>query len=92
MKIKGIFWKPGVNGLGVRGFHRLPYRKRFDEAARRHDWMYDLGGGGGNRAAADVTFHHDCARACENTIQVTASVVYFYAVRLLGWLFFNYKK
>ena len=52
MKIKGIFYKPGVNGLGVRGFHRLPYRKLFDEAARHHDWMYDLGGDSGDRKAA----------------------------------------
>lgn len=23
--LKGIFWKPGINGLGVFGFHKLPY-------------------------------------------------------------------
>ena len=92
MKIKGIFYKPGINGLGVRGFHRLPYRKLFDEAARHHDWMYDLGGDSGDRKAADVRFHYDCARVCATTLQVTMSIIYFYAVRLFGWMFFKYKK
>lgn len=43
--LKGIFWKPGINGLGVFGFHKLPYAKLFDKAARQHDsdvnWLND---------------------------------------------------
>lgn len=92
MKIKGIFYKPGINGLGVSGFHHLPYRNRFDEAARHHDWMYDLGGDHKDREAADVRFLYDCVRVCDKTFQVTTSIIYFYAVRLFGWMFFKYKK
>ena len=32
MRLKGVLWKPGVNGLGVWGIRCLPYRKRFDKS------------------------------------------------------------
>lgn len=92
MRLIGILWKPGINGLDVLGFHKLPYRHKFDWAARHHDWMYDLGGDSGDRKAADVRFHYDCARVCATTLQVTMSIIYFYAVRLFGWMFFKYKN
>lgn len=56
IRLKGILWKPGINGLGVRGFHHLPYRKRFDSAARMHDKLYDCNGTSKDRFNADRLF------------------------------------
>lgn len=91
MRIKGIFWKPGVNGLGVGGFHLLPYRRRFDGAARRHDEDYDLGGDWWRRRGSDINFLWRMVAASETDLQIVFAVVYYAVVRALGWLFFRYK-
>lgn len=91
MKIKGCLWKEGVNGLGVRGIHKLPYRKLFDKAARIHDSNYDDGCNSYNRYIADTDFLMDCISVCSNDIQSFFAIFYFIIVRLFGWLFFNYK-
>lgn len=92
LQLKGCLWKPGINGLGVRGLHCLPYRKRFDCAARNHDKMYDCGGTWKDRRRVDIIFLGQCVNCSRTTFQVTVSVIYFYAVRLLGWAFFRYDK
>lgn len=92
VKIKGCLWRPGINGLGVLGFHRLPYRKRFDTAARNHDAEYDEQGNWKDRREYDIIFLQSMLEVSETTLQVSVAVIYFYAVRLFGWLFFNYKK
>lgn len=92
MKIKGIFWKPGINGLGVRRFHRLPYRKRFDEAAREHDADYDKQGRWWNRQIADIKFLWNMVLACTNDLQVLFAILYYWMVRLLGWMFYRYDN
>lgn len=91
-KLRGIMWKPGVNGLGVRGLHCLPYRKRFAEAANNHDLEYDEKGGWRDRREYDIIFLQAMLEKCENTLQVSVAVAYYYAVRVFGWLFYNYKK
>lgn len=91
-RIRGCLWSPGVNGLGVLGFHHLPYRRRFDAAARKHDEEYDERGGWKERRDYDIIFLQDMLTECVNTVQVAVAVVYFFAVRLFGWLFFNYKN
>lgn len=91
-KLRGLLWKPGVNGLGVRGLHCLPYRKRFAEAANNHDLEYDEKGGWRDRREYDIIFLQSMLEVSETTLQVSVAVIYFYAVRLFGWLFFNYKK
>jgi hypothetical protein len=91
VKIKGCLWKPGVNGLGVLGFHKLPYRKRFNKAARSHDYHYDLAGNWWARREYDILFLQNMVDVCENTLQVSVAVAYYYVVRLFGWAFFNYK-
>lgn len=90
--LKGIFWRPGINGLGVRGMHNLPYRKRFDQAARHHDWLYDISGDGGDRRFADINFLYMCVRQCETDFQCFFAILYFIAVRLFGWAFFRYNR
>lgn len=92
VKIKGCLWKPGENGLGVRGLHCLPYRRRFDAAARKHDAEYDEKGGGKDRREYDIIFLQSMLEVCETTLQVSVAVVYFYAVRVFGWLFYRYDR
>lgn len=96
MKIRGCLWKEGANGLGVRlpivGLLPLPYRKRFDVPARRHDAMYDKGGDGWNRAYYDQMFGQWCWRYAHSRTARVFAVIYYIVVRLFGWLFFNYKK
>ena len=45
MKLKGLFYKKGVNGCGIElfGFH-TPYYKLFENACIIHDLGYDDGG------------------------------------------------
>lgn len=90
VRIEGILWKPGVNGLGVAGLHRLPYRRLFDAAARRHDACYDLPGGWRERREHDIAFLGGMVAACRTTPQACVAVAYFCAVRLFGWLFYRY--
>lgn len=91
-KIKGCLWKPGINGLGVLGFHVLPYRKRFDGAARNHDAEYDEKGSRKDRREYDIIFLQSMLEVSETTLQVSFAVLYFYLVRLFGWLFYRYKR
>lgn len=91
-RIRGCLWKAGVNGLGVRGFHLLPYRKRFDIAAREHDRGYDMAGGWQTRRFFDIRFLEAMVRACHTDQQCTFAMVYFVAVRAFGWLFYRYDR
>lgn len=91
MRLKGIFWKEGVNGLGVFGFKGLPYRKRFNTPAYNHDISYDLGKDKHDRYNADICFLDGMILRCDNSFQVTIAVIYYYFVRLFGWAFFNYE-
>lgn len=92
MKLKGTFWKPGVNGLGIRGFHLLPYRKRFDEAARKHDADYDIRGDWKWRRRYDIRFLISMTMKCDNDLQVMFAVLYYITVRLFGWAFYRYDR
>lgn len=93
MSLKGILWKPGINGLGVGEHHpRLPYSERFDSAARHHDYNYDLGGDGFDRAVSDKIFYHEMRIVCTSFTQKAFARLYYAAVRLVGWLFFHYKE
>ena len=92
MKIKGIFYKPGINGLGVRGFHRLPYRKRFDKAARKHDECYDTRGDRESRKAYDLLFLCSCLSVSDTALQCMVAYVYYALVRLFGWAFYRYDR
>lgn len=91
-----MFWEPGVNGLGVRlpivGSLPLPYRRRFDWAARRHDEDYDVGGDGSDRRRADINFLWRMAAASETDLQVAFATAYYWTVRALGWAFYNYGR
>lgn len=90
--LKGCLWKPGINGLGVRGFHMLPYRKRFDAAARGHDFNYDIPGDGLMRLYADIKFFRGMADVCMSDLQCAFAVFYFIMVRMLGWAFYRYNR
>lgn len=91
-RLKGCLWKPGINGLGVRGLHKLPYRKRFDRAAKSHDWRYDNGGTGHTRFIADCIFLECCIQESDNDFQCFFAILYFIVVRLFGWAFFRYDR
>lgn len=90
--LKGCLWKSGVNGLGVFGFHTLPYRRLFDEAARLHDAHYDLMGDRHSRLTADRLFLIDMVKVCDSTLQVTIAIIYYIFVRLIGWAFYRYNR
>ena len=92
MKLRGMFWKPGVNGLGVRGLHCLPYRKRFDVAACAHDRAYDVGGSGADRKRADRSFRGDMLGVCVSGWQRAWANLYYALVRVFGWAFFRYDR
>lgn len=94
-KLRGILWKPGVNGLGIgpKWLRRLlPYRKRFHEAALHHDVRYDKRGGEKERYKYDIAFLEDMIYDSSSTLQVSVAVVYYYAVRVFGWLFYRYNR
>lgn len=87
-----IFWKPGINGLGVFGFHKLPCRIRFDKAAKQHDLDYDKGGNSRSRMIADDKFLKNELRSCVTTTQKVLAYTYYGIVRLFGNMFFNYNN
>ena len=94
-KLRGIMWKPGANGLGIgpECLRRLlPYRNRFHEAALLHDVRYDERGGSKERSKYDIAFLEDMVYDSSSTLQVSVAVVYFYAVRVFGWLFYRYNR
>ena len=94
-KLRGMLWKPGVNGLGIgpKWLRRLlPYRKRFHEAALHHDVRYDKRGGDKERCKYDIAFLEDMIYDSSSTLQVSVAVVYYYAVRVFGWLFYRYNR
>lgn len=90
--LSGILWKPGINGLGVLGFHKLPYRKRFDGAARQHDSDYDSKGDAWWRRFYDIKFLWNMIGACDTDFQVGFAVFYFVMARLFGWAFYRYRR
>lgn len=72
MTLRGCLWHEGSNGLGVGPMwlrKLLPYRKRFDKAARRHDECYDTRGDGETRKAYDLLFLRVCLKASETPQQ-----------------------
>ena len=94
-RIKGCLWKEGVNGLGVgpAWLRRLvPYRDRFDTAARVHDDEYDQKGDGHMRFLFDKYLLENMLRRSGNDVQAVFSVVYFVLVRAFGWLFYRYDR
>ena len=71
MILKGLFWKPGINGLGVKIFKytpKLPYSKLFDNAAKMHDEMYNLQGSENSRFIKDKYFLLLCLCVCKNQL------------------------
>lgn len=91
-QLRGILWKPGVNGLGVRGFHHLPYRHLFNAAACEHDANYDERGTWKDRRIYDIHFLRCMAKVCQSDLQCDFAFVYFVIVRLFGWLFYRYGR
>lgn len=91
--IRGVLWKPGINGLGVRGCSRLlPYRHRFNAAACEHDANYDEKGKAKDRRIYDIHFLRCMTKACQTDLQVFFAIVYYVIVRLFGWLFYRYNR
>lgn len=91
MELKGILWKPGINGCGVTRLS-VPFGKLFRPACELHDAMYDLGGTEESRYKVDKKFLAKMVELSENNIHICWAFTYFLIVRLCGWLFFNYKK
>ena len=93
--LKGCFWHKGSNGLGVGPMwlrRCLPYHKKFDAAARKHDAEYDERGDWKDRREFDILFLQSLLEVSETTLQVSIVIVYFYLIRLFRWLFYRYKK
>lgn len=95
MTIKGCLWHEGSDGLGVGPMwlrRWLPYRKRFDKAARKHDECYDTMGDGYARKVYDLVFLHCCLKASETPLQLMTAYLYFGMVRAFGWAFYRYGR
>lgn len=65
----------------------FPFSKEFNIAARAHDNLYN---GYLPREEADYVFFHLCSDACISIAMVNMAYIYFYLVRVFGWIF--YKK
>lgn len=91
-RLKGCLWKPGVNGLGVLGFHRLPYRVKFEKAAYVHDTYYDCKGTWHDRYEYDVAFLRCMIGCCESDCQILTALFYYIVVRMFGWAFYRYDR
>ena len=74
------------------GFHTLPYRSLFNDAARSHDAHYDLVGDRHSRLTVDRVFLIDMVKVCGSTLQVTIAIIYYIFVRLIGWAFYRYNR
>lgn len=91
MRLRGIFWRAGVNGCGVWKI-RTPYHKRFERECCLHDLMYDDGGTGYSRLVADRTLYKGMLDNANGDAWLGfVALMYYVNVRLLGWAFFNYK-
>ena len=95
MHLKGCLWHQGINGLGVGPMwlrRWLPYRKAFDAAARNHDGRYDTKGDGWARELDDLLFLCECLKVSKTSIQRLFAYLYFFLVRMFGWMFYRYQK
>ena len=95
MMFKGYLWHDGSNGLGVGPTwlrKLLPYRKRFDKVARKHDECYDTMGDGETRKAYDLLFLCSCLSVSDTALQRIVAYVYYALVRLFGWAFYRYDR
>ncbi len=95
MMLKGCFWHKGSNGLGVGPMwlrRWLPYRKAFDDAARKHDDWYDTKGDGWARELDDLLFLYECLRVDKTPMQRLFAYLYFLLVRMFGWMFYRYDR
>lgn len=93
MRIKGIFWKEGINGLGVGPAcmrKLLPYRAEFDKPACLHDLLYDKGGTEKDRKRADKILLSDMLANSDNIGMMLFSAVYYLMTRCFGFMFFRY--
>lgn len=70
----------------------LPYRKRFDKAARKHDECYDTRGDGESRKAYDLLFLCSCLSVSDTAFQRMVAYVYYALVRMFGWAFYRYDR
>jgi len=93
MRLKGLLYRKGVNGCGVKIFRiRMPYHERFKAACEVHDACYDTGGDEGVRRIVDIFSLKRMITECDNSLHVFVAVCYYVAVRVFGWLFFKYDK
>lgn len=95
MGLRGCLWHEGSNGLGVGPIwlrKLLPYRKRFDKAARKHDECYDTKGDGEARKAYDLLFLCSSLSASDTMMQRMVAYVYYALVCLFGWAFYRYDR
>lgn len=95
MTIKGCLWHEGSDGLGVGPMwlrRWLPYRERFDAAARVHDECYDIKGDGRDRFLYDKHLLEMMMRVSENDVEGLFSIVYYVMVRAFGWAFYRYGR
>lgn len=90
-KLKGAFWRAGVNGCGVFGI-KPPFFDKFQACCELHDAMYDLGGGKKERFRADKRLLVDMVERSTGSWLMLWCFVYYLSVRMFGWLFFNYKE
>lgn len=90
MKLKGVFWKPGINECGITKLP-VPFGGLFKPACELHDAMYDLGGTEDDRYKADKKFLSRMVELSRRNRHITWAFTYFWIVRACGWMFFNYR-
>lgn len=87
-----------VNGCGGKGgWIKPPNRIFFEASCNRHDCGYGQGGCEEDRINCDIVFLKAMMRDCERITDKTRkrkyiiwSHLYFIAVRVYGWKYFNY--
>lgn len=93
IKLKGLLYRHGINGCGVKILGiKTPYHKLFNEPCCCHDACYDAGGSSNDRFIADKKFFQSMISKCNSSWHIIIASWYYISVRIIGWLFFNYRE
>ena len=93
LRTKGI-----INGCGGGRLHKLVPQFRFRACCDQHDFNYWKGGTNLDRAKADWQFFTamlmdaDRLKEWRAWAHITLAIVYYCAVRLFGWAYFNFRE
>jgi len=83
----------GPSSWSQRKLSLLPFCKRFNHAAYKHDIAYGIGGRRDNKRHADMTFGCDMLKVCGwNPFAYFFAFIYDVAVVVFGIFYFNWHN